>query len=96
MLSRWGTHDTCSPGFASSGALHLRLSLACVLREAPNAMNVLAPACGSWCMVSRGTTYRSPVNPDGRAGVDFVAEGNKTIARSGIPTNEHACMHTVC
>ena len=58
--------------------------MACVMRELPNAMNVLAPPCGSWSFVSRGTSDRSPINPDGRASTDFVTDGNMTIARRGI------------
>ncbi|CAE7835102.1 unnamed protein product, partial [Symbiodinium sp. KB8] len=34
------------------------LAMACVMREGPNAMNVLAPACGSWTQISRGTSMR--------------------------------------
>ena len=57
--------------------------MTCVMQEGPDAFNMLAPMCGSWCLISRGTSLRSAVNPDGRACLDFVAEGNLTIARWG-------------
>ena len=67
-----------------------RLAMACVMREIPNSMNVLAPPCASWSLVSRGTSDRSPINPDGRASTGFVHAGNMTIARCGI------CGLSVC
>ena len=55
--------------------------MACVMREGPDALNLLAPTCSSWSLVSRGTSLRSPINPCGRASCDFVNDGNVTISR---------------
>ena len=70
----------------------LRLAMTCVMREGPDSFNMLAPACGSWCLVSRGTSQRCAVNPDGRAGLDYVLEGNLTISRWGCGMLDHMTM----
>ena len=57
--------------------------MACVLREAPNSMNMLAPVCGSWSTINRGTSRRSPINPEGRSGLDHVWQGTMMISRQG-------------
>ena len=64
---------------------YLRLTMACVMREGPNAFNLLAPTCSSWCLCSRGTTLRSAVNPLGRSSLGFVQEANLCMARPGSP-----------
>ena len=61
--------------------LQLRLAMVCVLREAPNAFNLVAPDCGSFSIVSRGTSQRSTVSPLGREPLPFVSRGNMTISR---------------
>lgn len=48
----------------------------------PSALCLLAPECGSWGRVCRGTTLRSPLNPLG-FGYAFVEEANLVIARLG-------------
>ena len=60
-----------------------RLSMVCILKECPNAFNLVAPDCGSFSLVSRGTSRRSPINPLGQQGVPFVFRGNGTISRWG-------------
>lgn len=58
-----------------------RLAMMCVLQEGPNALNLVAPDCGSFSLVSRATSQRSPINPLGRQGLPFVFRGNGTISR---------------
>lgn len=55
--------------------------MVCVLKESPDAFNMVAPDCGSFTLVSRGTSKRSPINPLGYQAFDFVARGNGTISR---------------
>ena len=62
----------------------LRLACVCVMKEPPNAFNLVAPDCGSWSVVSRGTSQRSAINPLGRQGIPFVQRGNGTISRWGF------------
>ena len=57
--------------------------MTCVLQEGPHSLNILAPDCSSWCIVSRGTSLRSPINVEGRSACEFVARGNLTISRLG-------------
>jgi len=58
-----------------------RLSAVCVMKQCPGSFNLVAPDCGSWSLVSRGTSLRSPMNPNGRSALPFVARGNTTVAR---------------
>lgn len=61
----------------------------CVLQEAPNAFNMVAPDCGSFTVVSRGTSLRSAITPLGREGLPFVFRGNGTISRWGFQTKTY-------
>ena len=72
-------------------ALWLRLAMICVLQEGPNSLNVLAPDCGSWSSVSRGTSLRTKVNPLGRQGLDFVHRANGMISRWGYRYSSELC-----
>ena len=58
-----------------------RLAMTCILQEGPNALNLVAPDCGSFSLVSRGTFMRSGINPLGRQGLPFVFRGNGSISR---------------
>ena len=55
-------------------------------------MNVLAPACGSWSQMSRGTSLRSPVNPFGRQALQYVRDGSMVLSRSCMGLCTHACV----
>ena len=48
------------------------------------AMVLLAPECGPWGRVARGTTMRSLINPLGNDGYAFVADAN-------LHTSRHLC-----
>lgn len=54
-----------------------------VMQEVPNALNVIAPDCSSFPLVSRGTSLRSGVCPLGRDGIPFVHRANGSISRWG-------------
>ena len=47
--------------------------MTCVLQEGPNALNLVAPDCGSFSLVSRATSQRSPINPLGRQGLPLFS-----------------------
>ena len=64
------------------GLMHLRLALYVVLCELPDAMNLIAPDCGSWITTSRGSSLRSSINPLGRQGLQWVDDNNCTVSRS--------------
>ena len=51
------------------------------LAPGPGTLVVLAPPCGSWGRVCRGTSMRSILNPLGCA-FEFVHQANLTISRS--------------
>lgn len=78
-LTSIGITDQCRSFPATFAS---RLSMLCVMQEVPGAFNLLAPDCGSWTVVSRGTSLRSCINPLGRSSLPFVANGNTTISRS--------------
>ena len=70
-------------------SMHLRLAIHLVLSAVPNGLMLLAPECGSWTVISRGSTWRSVVNWHGMPGVQAVAKGNMMMARClGL----HVCM----
>ena len=58
-----------------------------VLQEAPNALNLVAPDCSSFTVVSRGTSMRTPINPLGRDGIAFVHSANGSVSRLGLIKN---------
>jgi|OrbCmetagenome_4_1107370.scaffolds.fasta_scaffold163478_1 hypothetical protein len=51
------------------------------MQELPNAMNVLAPDCGSWGVPARGTSRRNWMNFVGMVNFDFVRRGNQMVSR---------------
>lgn len=51
------------------------------MQELPNAMNVLAPDCGSWGIPCRGTSKRSWINYEGAVQYPFVRVGNMMVSR---------------
>ncbi|CAK9083901.1 unnamed protein product [Durusdinium trenchii] len=57
------------------------LCLWAILNEVPDAFNVLAPVCGSWSTVSRGSTLRNYVNPMGHQPYNSVAFGNRMTSK---------------
>ena len=54
--------------------------LSFLISSGPGALILCAPPCSSWCRVSRGTTWRTRLNPMG-LGYAFVMTGNLVIAR---------------
>ena len=58
-----------------------RMCLHTVLNEVVDAFNLMAPVCGSWSAVSRGSTYRSYCNPMGHQPYQAVSFGNRMISR---------------
>ncbi|CAK9081515.1 Uncharacterized protein SCF082_LOCUS38788 [Durusdinium trenchii] len=57
------------------------LSLHTILNEVPDGANLLAPVCGSWSAVSRGSTWRTFVNPMGQQAFHAVSSGNRMVSR---------------
>lgn len=57
------------------------MCLKTVLSQVTNAFNLLAPVCGSWSVVSRGSTYRSFANPMGHQDYQAVSFGNRMVSR---------------
>ena len=64
--------------------LKLEANSACLSNASPcagpGALLILAPPCASWCRVSRGTTWRTRLNPLGLQ-YEFVKLANLTIGR---------------
>ena len=58
-----------------------RLTIFVVMQELPNAMNVLAPDCGSWGVPARGTSRRNWMNFVGMVNYDFGRRGNQMVSR---------------
>ena len=58
----------------------LRSSTGSPIRKGAGALLLCAPTCSSWCRVSRGTTWRTTLNPMG-LDYQFVSDGNLTISR---------------
>ena len=53
-----------------------------ILCECPDAMNLLAPDCGSWGLAARGTSMRSALNPGGREALPWVNRNNCMVSRN--------------
>lgn len=62
-------------------ALKLRLAMTILMKCRPGLVAHLGLACGSWVVVSRGTTLRSFLAPMGRTDVESVAQANCLVAR---------------
>ena len=65
----------------TAGAVLLRLATLLVLRLAPGGLLLCAPECGSWTVVSRGTSKRTPINVLGDCAFEFVRRANMTLGR---------------
>lgn len=48
---------------------------------APLGLLLLGPDCSSWTLVSRGSSWRSVMNPNGRLGSDWIRNSNLMISR---------------
>lgn len=55
------------------------------MRAGGGALVMAAPPCSSWCRVSRGSTWRTTMNPLG-LNYDFVQEANICIGRFLVPS----------
>ena len=62
--------------------MQLRIVLNTILHERENAVNLMAPDCGSWGVPSRGTSGRTFFNYLGNLGYGFVTNGNSMISRN--------------
>ena len=70
------------PGyFMNLPCSYMRLCLYVIMQELPNALNLMAPDCGSWGIPARGTTRRAFHNYLG-CSYPFVLSGNLMVARS--------------
>ena len=58
----------------------VRLCLYVIMKELPNAVNLMAPDCGSWGIPARGTTRRAFHNYLG-CSYQFVLSGNLMVGR---------------
>lgn len=58
-----------------------RMCMHLILNQVINAFNLLAPVCGSWSAVSRGSTHRSFINPMGHQEYNAVSFGNRMVSR---------------
>ncbi|CAK9084650.1 unnamed protein product [Durusdinium trenchii] len=70
-------YDECMDFNACGGFL---LCAHLILNQVPDRCNLLAPVCGSWSAVSRGSTLRSYINPMGRH-CPSVDSGNRMVSR---------------
>ena len=59
----------------------LRLAFVLVLQSLPGAVHLMAPICGSWTRISRGTSWRSCINAFGDLSREWVREANCMVAR---------------
>jgi len=62
--------------------MQLRIVLNTILHERENAVNLMAPDCGSWGVPSRGTSGRTFFNYLGNLEYGFVTNGNSMISRN--------------
>ncbi|CAL1155984.1 unnamed protein product, partial [Cladocopium goreaui] len=60
---------------------------------APLGLLLLGPDCSSWTLVSRGSSWRSVMNPNGRLGLDWIRNSNLMISRCTLIL--HLCL-AVC
>ena len=74
----------------------MRLCLWVIMQELPNAMNLVAPDCGSWGVPSRGTSLRSYHNYLGMTIFKFVSNGNLMISRCLDANDFTSCQYVVC
>lgn len=54
-----------------------------ILRSAPGCVCHFGLACGSWVIVSRGTTLRTFLAPMGRTDLQCVSDANTLVSRLG-------------
>ena len=59
----------------------LRLAIVLALQSCAGALHLMAPVCGSWTRISRGSSLRSSINCFGDMTREFVATANCMISR---------------
>lgn len=59
----------------------LRLAILLVLQSSPGALHLMAPVCGSWTRISRGTSWRSCMNCFGDLSKEWITGANQMISR---------------
>lgn len=79
----------CCPAPILFGS-YLRLAMTILLKTAPGCVAHFGLACGSWVVVSRGTTLRTFLAPMGRTDLQSVSDANTLVSRPGL--NTHTCM----
>ena len=55
-----------------------------LLKCAPGCVVHFGLACGSWVVVSRGTTMRTFLSPMGRTDLQSVSDANTLVSRLGL------------
>ena len=58
-----------------------------LLKSGPGLVAHLGLACGSWVVVSRGTTLRTFLAPMGRTDLESVSQANTLVARQEVFPN---------
>ncbi|CAK8999741.1 unnamed protein product, partial [Durusdinium trenchii] len=59
----------------------LALAILLVLQSSPGALHLMAPVCGSWTRISRGTSWRSCMNCFGDLSKEWITGANQMISR---------------
>ena len=58
-----------------------RLAIHTTMCLLPFGLLVAGPDCSSWTVVSRGTSWRTPVNPGGHLSLEWVRNNNLAVSR---------------
>ena len=58
-----------------------RLAIHTTMCLLPFGLLVAGPDCSSWTVVSRGTSWRTPVNPGGNLALEWVRNNNLAVSR---------------
>ena len=58
-----------------------RLAVMMALQSYPGALHLYAPVCSSWTMISRGTSWRTPINVFGDLTKPWVQGANAMLSR---------------
>lgn len=61
-------------------------------QSAAGALHIFAPVCASWTRISRGTSWRTFINPFGDLSSGWVRDANLMVSR---PAKERLCMSLI-
>ncbi|CAL1158007.1 unnamed protein product [Cladocopium goreaui] len=92
-VASYEINDSRSMDFLSAPGFVLAIVLA--LQSCAGALHLMAPVCGSWTRISRGSSLRSSINCFGDMTREFVATANCMISRLAILMLVSLAVHAV-